>query len=234
MRALVRFLVALVVLGLVAFGADRAADFAAERQLAGALQQVFGAQPDVDVTGFPFLTQWGSGHYAEIDVANERATVAGTTVRDVTVSLADLRLPPFFVGGKDIAAARAGRVTMSATVSFADLPLPAGVDAARQGHSAHRVRLTGSVDVLDQPVRFTAVARVGVRDGRATLRPTRVDVRGVPATLSDAAATVVRDHLALSLDPPGLPAGTELRSVRVADGGIRVTAAGTDMRLPGS
>ena len=70
-RALFWFLVVIAVL---AVGADRAGDYLAERAVAAQVRdsQDLRHTPDVDVTGFPFLTQLARQHFDRVADEHDR------------------------------------------------------------------------------------------------------------------------------------------------------------------
>ena len=79
-----RLLKVLLVLAVLALVVDRVADHVAEQTAAGELQRSQGlaSEPDVSITGFPFLNQFASGHYERVIV----------TAEDVLVGTADTSL----------------------------------------------------------------------------------------------------------------------------------------------
>lgn len=229
-RGLLRFVGVLVVLALLLVAVDRGADLYAERRAAQALGSRFGADPDVDIDGFPFLTQWAAGDYHAVTVTSDQVSFGGTRVRDVRLRLGDVHTQPYVRSGGDIASARADSVRLSAVVPYGQLPLPKGVSATRATDPRDEVKVTGTVAILGADVRVSALLKLTAENGKAKLTPDEVDVRGpVP---SSAVTASIRQHLTLTVDPPGLPPGLHVTSFAVAGHGVRVTAAGSDMGLP--
>ncbi|MQA77797.1 MAG: DUF2993 domain-containing protein [Streptosporangiales bacterium] len=229
MRALVGMLVALVVLLALAVGADRVVDYNVEKRAAESLAGQLGTTPDVDVAGFPFLTQWGSGRYERVTVTADRATLGDTRVEDVEMVLSDLRAPAYVSNERDVAAATAGSLRMTGTLPYGSLALPAGIKAKRNGTSRRTVHLSGEVEVLGQRPKFEAVVRVSLRDGQVRLEPRSVDfLGGIP---SAAITALVRDNLTLTLSPD-VPEGTAITGLAVADDGLDLTVTGTNVTMP--
>ncbi|MBO0829806.1 MAG: DUF2993 domain-containing protein [Streptosporangiales bacterium] len=232
MRAFARVLITLVVLALVFVAADRMAVYLAEDRAEAALASWLGTRPNVEIHGFPFLTQWGQGSYREATVSGKRATISGKQIDGPVITLDDVRTSPWAHTSQDFAGATAGTVRLSGTVPFADLPLPNGVTVQRDGTSTHDVRLSGTVSVFGRHEKFQAIGTVALEHGRITLSPH--SVRFLGRASSSALTSIARDHLRLSVRPPALPDGLSLTGVTVADTGIRVTATGHDLKLPRS
>ena len=81
MRKLIIFVVVVVVL-LIA--ADRIGDVVAERVTADTLQssQHLQQRPDVSIDGFPFLTQFATGHYQHVLIRTQDLRI-GSTIESV-------------------------------------------------------------------------------------------------------------------------------------------------------
>lgn len=229
MRALVGLLVAFVVLLALAVGADRVADYTVEKRVAESLAEYVGTTPDVDVAGFPFLTQWGSGRYERITVTADRATLGETRVDDLEMVLSDIRAPQFTTDEDDVTGATAGSLRMTGTLPYGSLDLPGGITAKRNGTTGNTVRLSGEVEVLGQRPKIEAVVRVSLRDGQVRLDPRSVDfLGGIP---SAAITALVRDNLTFTLSPD-VPQGTSITGLTVADDGLDATVTGTNVIMP--
>jgi hypothetical protein len=89
MKALTGLLVVLVLLagGLVA--ADRIGANYTSNQISQHLtsQLRLSQSPTVKITGVPFLTQWASGHYQEIDITIPSVTTDSITINDVQATV---------------------------------------------------------------------------------------------------------------------------------------------------
>lgn len=229
MRAVVGLLIAFVVLVGLAVGADRAADHTVEKRAAESLARSLGTTPDVEVAGFPFLTQWGAGRYERVTVTADRATLGETRVDDVEMVLSDLRAPAYMRDQRDVEAATAGSVRLTGTLPYGSLDLPGGLKAKRNGTTGNTVRLAGEVEVLGQRPKLEAVVRVSLRDGAVRLEPRSVDfLGGIPST---AITALVRDHLTITLSPD-VPEGTAITGLAVADDGLDVTVTGSNVTMP--
>jgi len=90
-----RFLLVVVLLVGVLAIADRVAAFAAERVVAERIQtdEQLAVRPDVNIAGFPFLTQMFSGHYDHVDVAVHDLQRGPLHISQAVAHLYDVRLP---------------------------------------------------------------------------------------------------------------------------------------------
>lgn len=232
MKALVRLGVVLLVIGALAVAADRGADRYAETRTSSALEPTFGASTDVSVEGFPFLTQWAAGRFREVNVQSDGVTVSGTKVRDLRMTLANVRGPAYARTERDVQSSTAGSVRMSGTVPYGELPVPGAVTAKNVHGRDDRLRLSGSIGVLGERVRFSAVVRVSPHDDKVRLQPRQVRILGeVP---SAAITGLVRDNLDVQVTPPGLPPGMKISGLKTRDDGLRLTATGRDVQVPRS
>jgi hypothetical protein len=229
-RVFARVLVTLVVLVLIFVAADRIAVYVAEDRAEAALASQLGGRPNVEIHGFPFLTQWGQGSYKETTVSAKQATVSGTKIDDPVVTLANVHTSPWAHNSQDFVGATAGTVQLSGTVPYGTLPMPKGVTVSRDGKTGNEVQLSGTVSLFGQRERFRATGAIALQHGRITLSPH--SVRFLGRTPSAALTAIARDHLRVSVRPPALPAGLKVSGVMVTDKGLRITATGHDVKLP--
>ncbi len=230
MRTLLGLLALLAALLLVAgLVADPVAEGVAEDRVAEALRDRGGlaATPEVDVTGWPFLTQAVSGTYDDVRISlpaevlgRPEGTTADVVLRGVHVPLSDA------LSGS-VREVPVDRIDGTATLSYDLLAreLGAGTGLAREGDA---LRVTRTVEVLGYTVPLTAVATVSL-DGQDLL----VDVGEASAAGVDVPGFVV-DRAGALLDlryPVELPFGLRLTGVRPSDGGVDVAVEATDTVL---
>ena len=214
------FVVFLVVLGLAGVVGDRIAVRVATDEAEQRLASRGFTSPEVEVDGFPFLTQLVSRQFDDVTVVAPSLEVDGRRAREVTAT------------GVDVTAPRGGRVTVDrvraeGTVTYAEVLRQAGrPDGLRLGPAGDgQVRLRRDVTVLGRTVAVTARGRVEARGQR---------VRIVPASFELADGGPVDDRLAaqlvgrFSLDYPvrELPRGVTVRRVVPGPDGFRVEVAG--------
>ncbi|SFP01080.1 Protein of unknown function [Geodermatophilus dictyosporus] len=226
MRALLAVVVLLVVLALVA---DPVAEGVAEEQAARTLQEAggLGGTPDVDVTGWPFLTQAVEGRYDEVrigltadDLGQPEGTRADVTLRGVHVPLSDALTGT-------VQQVPVDRVQGTATLTYALLSRELGADTTLE-RAGDGLRVTRTVEVLGYTVPLTATGDV-VLEGDELV----VVVEDAAAAGVDVPDLVVDRAVAL-LDlryPVRLPYDLQLTGVTPGDDGVRVAVEGTDVVL---
>ncbi|PLW67333.1 DUF2993 domain-containing protein [Streptomyces sp. SCUT-3] len=233
MRAVRRLLIVLVVFGVLLVAADRAAVAFAETEVAERAQRSQGLStaPDVEIHGFPFLTQVVGKNLEKVTAVvdgAEAGTQDGTLrIERITTELHDVRLKDNY------SSAVAATATGTALISYADLgeAAPDGVSVAYGGKGddgAGRVKVTLSLSVLGRSVEHSLNSRVSVRDGN-TFRLRAEDipvVDGVPGLEG-----MVRERIDMDRKLGGLPAGITMDGVRATEDGIVISLKGTDVRL---
>ena len=229
MRAL---LVVLLLLAGLTLLADRVAVGIAEDRVADQLAGKGGlvGTPDVDITGFPFLTQVVSGRYEDVRVAldaDELGQPAGTRA---DVSLRGVHVPLRTVLSGSVQQVPVDHIDGTATLAYDLLAAQLGSDAtvAQEGDG---LRITRTVEVLGRTLPVTAAGTV-VLDGDQLV----VDVSNAAAAGVDVPDVVVRraaDLLDLRYPVPALPFGLQLTSVQPAAGGVDVRVQARDTVLSG-
>lgn len=226
MKRLALGLVALVAL-LVA--GDRAAAGYAARSIGERVQDTSAleSRPDVDVTGFPFLTQAVSGRYQRIDVravgvpAGDRLlSRLDATLLDVDAALSDV------VSGA-VTEVPVGSVTAHALVAYDQVAQQYEDRRLVVEPQGDRLRITGELEVLGQTLVVVAVSRVEVADGDFLLTAEEIQL-GDGGAAGDVLLT-----LRLQLDrrvPVGeLPYGLTLTAVHVQPDGLELRAEAADV-----
>lgn len=214
-----RLLIGVIVLVGLLVAADRVGNVIAERTVAKTVQdsQHLAHRPDVDIAGFPFLTQLAAGKFGKVTLHDHDITT-GTGRRalhlsEVTVVLRDVTV------SRDFSSATAAHTTANALVSYADVSSALGVKLSYAGDG--RVRAKASTSVLGQAVNGSVTAHPEVRSGDLAFGSPHVAVDGarLPASVSAALAEVFGAPLSFA----GLPYGLSVRSVSAAAGGLALT-----------
>ncbi|MCF6743817.1 DUF2993 domain-containing protein [Blastococcus sp. KM273128] len=219
-------LLLLVVTGVVL---DRVAVGFAEREVAAQLaaHDALTGEPDVDVRGFPFLTQALAGRYEEVRIsltADELGQPEGTRA-DVTLRGVHLPLSALRAGA--VAEVPVERIDGTATLSYELLAGELGADTTleREGDG---LRITRTVEVLGRAFPLTAAGTVSL-DGDELV----VDVDRASGVGVDVPRIVVEratDLLDLRY-PVELPYGLRLTEVTPEDDGVAVRAVAQDAVL---
>jgi LmeA-like phospholipid-binding len=228
----VKLLVALLVLVAVLVAGDRiAAGLAAQRvgeQIAerGHLK----GTPDVDIGGFPFLTQAVAGRYERVRIsltADELGQPAGT---DAQVVLHGVHLPLSAVLSRSVTEVPVDRIDGTATLAYPLLAAQLGGDTTlrREGDG---LRITRTVEVLGYTLPVTAVGTVTLKGDELVVDVQQVEGAGVevPSFLLDRISSL----LDLRYRIPPLPFGLQLTGVRPGDDGVQITVGATDAVLGG-
>lgn len=212
---------AILLAGLVV-GADRGALALARRQIATAIQtrEHLAQRPQVQLRGFPFLTQAISGRYdggrvrvRDLKVKRLRLKTLDVDLTEVSVPLGDL------ITGR-VKQVPVGLVRGTALITYADLSAATGIADLQIRPKGDELELQLPFTYLDQTVQIIASGRVGVQ-GQA-VRITAGDINGLP--LPAAVTQAAFDHLADAIPMGNLPYGMTVQSIRVTDAGLEVSA----------
>ncbi|MFF6867198.1 LmeA family phospholipid-binding protein [Streptomyces sp. NPDC012450] len=228
MRALRILLILAVVLGGIFVGIDRLAVAYAESEAAGRMK-LSGAQSEaveVDVKGFPFLTQVAAKRLDRVDV---RATgiQARAGDRKIRVGELDVVLRDVTVTG-DWSGATAGSASGTALISYADLTAASEREATVAYGGNGKVKVTGSVDVLGRTLTRTVLSTVSVVNGDTIrFRADEVPGEGIPGV-----EELVRARTDFER-PLHVLAGMKVEKVEPRPEGLVVTVSGKDIALAG-
>ncbi|GIJ75698.1 Protein of unknown function [Micromonospora phaseoli] len=241
-KVLIGFVVLLIVLaGLIAI-ADRVAANVAERTIADEVRQQVaqqGAQsspPEVEVGGFPFLTQVLDGRYERISIRlrDVQGSVQGGVValpsldvdaRNVRASLDTLR-----TGQGDVVAET---VNGTGTISYQSLTALLDREGLTLGERDGQLAVTAPVDILGQRLTVTGTADIVVGEqGQVALQFDDLDAEGLP-NLPLARTLVNNFARSISVDVPlpELPFQLTVREVRPQPQGLTVTADARDVPI---
>ncbi|MET9699826.1 DUF2993 domain-containing protein [Streptomyces sp. NPDC006529] len=233
MRFLRTIVIIAVVLGGLLAGADRLAVGYAEDELAAKVQAGRGlaGETDVDIHGFPFLTQALDYRLEQVDVKLRGVSAPGPDGRKVRISelaarFHDVKLNSGYTGGK------AARADGSALITYADLTEASqnGVTVA-YGGAPGKVKVTASVEVLGRTLTRSVVSTISLVDGTTV----RVHADEVPGEGIPGVESLVRKRTDFDrrLDS-GLPAGLKLSALTSDASGVHLTVDGSDVVLAGS
>ncbi|MFB7863703.1 MULTISPECIES: DUF2993 domain-containing protein [unclassified Streptomyces] len=227
MRALRMVLILALVLGGLLVGADRIAASYAESEAADGVRlgAVKAESTDVDIKGFPFLTQVAGRSFDEVEVrlTGVQATAGGRPVRigELTASLHDVTLD------EDYAIERAGSADGTALISYADLAAASGRDAQVGYGGNGKVKVTGGVRLLGRTLTRSVLSTVTLVDGDTIrVRADEVPGEGIPL-LEDKVRSVTDFDRRIE----GLPKGMRLTKVEARADGLVVTVTGRNVAL---
>lgn len=221
-----KLLITLVIVVGLLIGADFAGRAIAESMAATQLAERSGVtNPDLDIHGFPFLTQAIGGTYDHVTLTAD-GVMLGTVPAKAAVDAYDVHYPlSDAVHGRTdgMTADRAVVTLRTPTSSFTTLLNAPGVTltAGSQG----QVQVGTTVTVAGKTLPITADASVSVSDGVLHLKPGTVSFGGVDSTVLPAAVQAAAAK-ALTFDVPldGLPVDVQSGTLRVDGEDLVVTA----------
>jgi hypothetical protein len=227
MKALIVVLLVLVGLAVVA---DRVALGASERTVAERLAEAgnLPGSPEVDIRGFPFLTQAVAGRYDDVRISltadqlgQPEGTRADVALHGVHVPLSDL------ISGS-VQEVPVDRIDGTATLSYELLSAQLGGDTTLRPEG-DGLRITKTVEILGHTLPLTAVGTVTLDGDELVVDVEKASGAGVdvPGFLVDR----VSDLLDVRYRVPELPFGLQLTSVRPAADGVAVRVEAEDAVL---
>lgn len=204
---------------------DRVAAQVAEK---GALQ----GPPEVDITGFPFLTQAFAGRYDEVRVELTAAELGRPEGTRAELALRGVEVPLSAALSGSVQQVPVERIDGTATLSYSLLSEQLGGDATLSREGAG-LRITRTVELLGQTLPLTAAGAVTLDGSDLVVDVGEASGAGVdvPDWLLDQAA----DLLDLRYPVPPLPFGLQLTEVTPGDDGVDLglQAAGTVLAAAG-
>ena len=226
-------LAVIVVLGGLLGAADTLARTAAETLLARNLRDAVGAEADpvVEVRGRFFLPQVIRGAYSEVHVRTPGIRSGPLRIEQVDSVLRDVRVPFHDVLLSDIRAVGVGRAEQTAVLTYDDLNRyfeVTGRTLQMEPLGGGRIRLSGTVAVLNKEVDLVAESEVTATEGQLVLNTTGVQTS---APLNTAGRLLLAQRLRLSVPMGTLPFGQQLTSVDVGERTITLTAVGNTVVL---
>ncbi|MET9885160.1 DUF2993 domain-containing protein [Streptomyces sp. NPDC006430] len=225
-----------VVLGALFVGADRWAVGYAENRLADRIQarQGLAGSAEVDIHGFPFLTQALSHDLERVDV-RLKGVEAVADGRKTRLSQLDASFHSVKLNG-DYSGGTARRAEGTALVTYQDLTEASqtGVTVT-YGGAPGKVKVTASLEVLGRTLTRSVVSTVTLVDAKGGGKTVRVRADEVPGEGIPGIENAVRKKTDFDrrLDG-GLPAGLQLAALTSDEGGVHLTLSGTDVVLAGS
>lgn len=228
-----RLAVVLVVLAGLLAVADRVAASVAARAVA---DQVVAStaltSAEVEIGGFPFLTQALGGRYDSVSVTGRDVVAGELTLNRLDATLTGVEVPLSEVLSGSVSEVPVSSVRAVALVGYDELGRHSGDRRLTVAPEGDRLRVTGTVTVLGRSQSASALSSVRVEGGAlvVTAESWSVDGAAAPAAVSRALA----GRFDLRIPVTGLPYGLQVSAVRVTPEGVAVTAtAGATVLSPG-
>jgi hypothetical protein len=220
---LITVVTVLVILALLVV-LDFAAKAYTENQMASQFQSSVGlsGKPDVNIEGFPFLTQLASRDFHTVNITATNETVTASSLGSGTLQIASLDATLHGVHIHGTNSATVNQFNATALITLTALAnaggVPSGVTLAPAGSN----QIKATVNILGL---FSDTATVQVtQTGPDQINVKVIDFGGIP--------TNVLGNLAnFNVTLPKLPAGVTIKSVSVTQQGLQVTAAGQNTTL---
>lgn len=220
---------AIIVVGVLVV-ADRVGAWYAERRIAEEVQQevarreITSDRPDVQVGGFPFVTQVLSGEYDSV------------TIRLRNVDGGGIRLPQLDIEATGVHAelqtirsgqgeARADQITGTATVGYATVAALSNQPGLQLSGQDGQLRVRLPVEILGEQVTLVGTAQVRVDDNRIQVSVSDLD--GEDGNLPPQARRIANgyaERLSVSFQLPPLPFDLTVNEVIAQPDGLAVTA----------
>lgn len=210
--------IALLVLLVLAVGADRVADVAAQQLVADSLEdsQQLDDRPDVNITGFPFLTQVAAGSFYRVEVDLDAVAFGDQGLEFSTLKL-----------------------------DFEDVTRSGGQVSAARGRGEGVISFDALARYFEG-TSFEYVDRDTVRVTASLTFPTEIEVSGtVDAALADRSialgglsaegdvpagvVSAVEDLLAEGVALSGIPFSVNVESLSVQRDGVHLALTGRDL-----
>lgn len=213
-------LISLLVLLLLVVAVDLGLRFLAERWLGDRVEQTLAleARPDLDIGGFPFLTQFVRGELEEVDLTLRDLRVRGLSLDEVTIGLRNVVFDraDILTGRPGSVRVRRGRATVEIdepTLNgiLRDEGVPVTVELL-----GPRVRASSRIEVEGQEATATSEGTLALEGTTLVFDPGEVTV--------DGAFGVPPAALAFRVDLPPLFPGLTYEDVRVREAVLALRA----------
>jgi hypothetical protein len=222
-------IVSVVLLGACLYAGDRYAHRRAEQRVAAELQPQLGTPqlPQVDIEGFPFLTQLASGSIGKVHVVADQ--LGETTKAPLILAHADLVMTDVTTNDwfKTMNVAH-GEGT--ALIDYAKLSAVAGAPLTYGGEG--RVEIVVKTTVVRREVEavISGSPRLNAKEQTMTLSDARIAVAGV--NLPDFTAQALLAALLKPIPLKGMPLGLTVTQIVAAEDGVHVDLAGDNLTVP--
>jgi hypothetical protein len=184
-------------------------------------------EPDVDIHGFPFLLEAATRRLDRVDVHADSVQVANVELAEAELRMHDVRV-------ESTSSAVAETVDAEAVVPYSELAELAeevgrGSVTLSYGGAPDTLAVSGTVSVLGQDFDVVAYTQVRVDESTLTLRTTRVEIDGQPAT--EQLVQAIGNQFDLTFRIPEMFDLVRLTGVEMRPDGVAVGLTGSDIAL---
>jgi hypothetical protein len=224
-RAARRLLIVVVVIVGLLVALDRIGNVVAERLAADTIQsnQHLPNRPDVNITGFPFLSQLATGDFDKVIVSDSNVPIRGGSLH-LQLSSIQITLHQLHIA-RDLSSVHAKVADAVATMSYAELGRALGGVRIRYAGN-DRITASKSISIGGQRISGNVSARVRVANDTLTFGQTRVShVNNLVAQ----AVAVLQQVFAVHLPLRGIPFEVKVRSLQVDKAGLHLALVGRNL-----
>lgn len=214
-------IIIVLTLGIGVIAADRIVDFTTEQKIAGSLEPYGDA--DVDVEGFPVLTQMAGGELDAVHVTADQARYENVDFTDVDVKLFDAPVDT----SRPIGTVEASAVIPLSTIDSLASENTSVPDGMSFTTIDGELFLKGSLLGQDLLIGIDPKAdsrRVVVNATTIRLGSGEVSLDSLPSFLTSSISDIV-------IDLDFLPAGIELTNIEATDAGLAISLHGTGVTM---
>lgn len=221
----------LLIIGVVI---DRVGVAIAESKVADALQSKFdlASSPNVDIHGFPFITQAVAGNYESIDVTAANVPVESLGSVDVAVNLRGLRLTLSDAIAGQVKDATADDLKARVTMKDDAIGTALGMQVKINKLDTSTARLSISTKQAGITIPMEADVHVAIDGDNVALQLTKLKALKVP--IPDFISSKISSVLSSKLVLPKLTGGLKVTDVVVGSGSITAVAEGHGVPLGGA
>lgn len=219
-----KLLVFVVILGLLAVVGDRVAAKLATDEAQRRLVSAGLTSPQVDVRGFPFLTQLLARRFTDVRVTTTAVRIGTGRADQVSGTARDVEVP-------SSGPATAGHLNARGTISYAEVLRQVnqpGLDLRDAGSG--NVALERQVSALGRTYSVVARSRVAPKGDRLLVTPTSLQLAGGGA-VDKGLSSLIAGQFTLSYRIRGLPQGVQIDRITPAKDGFVIDVSGRDVRL---
>ena len=199
-------------------------------------------EPQVKITGWPFLTQVIAGEYTKITIGLSKPQVNNVKLDNLAVEARSVKADArdLMNGKGDVTA---GVVSGNASMSWENVKpllevagMPSSIDPSQVGLKVVDNKIEMRVPLVFSGIKVTIIAKGGmvVETGKVRLKLDSVttDQGSLPAQVNNLIKQY-QSKLQVSVKLPGLPYNLVVNSVQTTDAGLQVTASAADVKLTG-
>ncbi|MCW2595304.1 MAG: Secreted protein [Jatrophihabitans sp.] len=223
-RVLRRVAIGLVILVVLLVVADRVGNYVAERTAGNTIQQSqhLTSRPDVNIGGFPFLTQLAAGHFDKITVTASHVPVGSASV-PLQVAQVHVEFDGVTVS-RAFSSVHANTANAIALVNYADLSKTLGVDLAYAGNG--RIKASKSVSLAGRTLSAEVTTQPILANGALSFGSTQINGAG---QLSGEVTALLNKVFDVSVPLQGIPFQIQVKSLTVDERGLHINLTGANL-----